>query len=227
MFIGHFAVAFGAKRWTPYVSLGMLFLAAQFADLLWPNLVLMHVERVDLKPGITTVTPLDFVSYPYSHSLLGLAIWGVLIAILYRTIRKKSWNSSVVLAILVLSHWILDWATHRPDMPLTFSGTTKVGLGMWNSLPLTLFVETAMLIAGIFIYVRTTAALDRIGKIAFVTFATFLYAIYLMNLFGPLPPSTTAVAWSAEAMWLLILWGWWFDQHRINRQDTRAAHHFK
>ena len=221
MFIGHFAVGFGAKRWAPAVSLGMLFFASQFADLLWPNLVLAHIEHVDLKPGATVVTPLDFVSYPYSHSLLGLAIWGALIGILYRTIRKRSWKTAFILMIAVISHWVLDWVTHRPDMPITLSGATKVGLGMWNSLPLTLVIESAMFIIGIFLYAQSTTALDRTGKFAFVLLAAFLYLFYLLALFGPLPPNTTAIAWSGEAMWLLILWAWWADKHRLNRQDAK------
>ena len=63
MFIGHFGVGFGAKRFAPAVSLGTLFLAAQFADLLWPTLLLLGVEEVRIDPGITVVTPLDFVHY--------------------------------------------------------------------------------------------------------------------------------------------------------------------
>ena len=221
MFIGHFAVGFGAKRWAPAVSLGMLFFSAQFADLLWPNLVLAKVEQVELKPGITVVTPLDFVSYPYSHSLLALILWAALIGILYRTIRKKSWRTAFVLMIAVVSHWVLDWITHRPDMPLSIFGTTKVGLGMWNSLPLTFIVESAMFIAGIILYARNTTAVDRIGSMAFVGLAVFLYIIYLMDLFGPLPPGVEAIAWTGQAMWLLVIWAWWMDKHRLNRQDAK------
>ena len=78
MFIGHFAVALGAKKVAPAVSLGTMFLAAQLADLLWPTFVLLGIERVEIAPGATAVTPLDFVSYPYSHSLLALALWSTL-----------------------------------------------------------------------------------------------------------------------------------------------------
>jgi hypothetical protein len=220
MFIGHFAVGFGTKRWLPSVSLGMLFFAAQFADILWPNLVLTGIERVELKPGITVVTPLDFVRYPYSHSLLALTIWGLLIGILYTAIRKKSWKTAVVLMVVVISHWILDWAAHRPDMPLTLTGTTRVGLGMWSSRPLTLIVESAMFAVGVFIYSRTTSAKDRKGRIGFLSLALFLYIVYLLNLFGPIPPNVSSVAWTAQAIWLLVIWGWWIDRHRTVRQSA-------
>ena len=84
MFIGHYALAFGAKRYAPSVSLGTLFLACQFADLLWPTLVVLGIERVEVDPGNTAVTPLNFVSYPYSHSMVMLVIWSALFALVYR-----------------------------------------------------------------------------------------------------------------------------------------------
>ena len=69
MFIGHFGLGLASKRITPSVSLGALFLGCQFADLLWPTLVLAGAESFTIRPGIIAVTPLDFAHYPYSHSL--------------------------------------------------------------------------------------------------------------------------------------------------------------
>src|SRR4051794_13490518 len=117
MFIGHFALGFAAKRAVPRVSLAMLFVAAQFADLLWPALVLAGFEQVRIDPGNTAFTPLAFVSYPLSHSLLTLVVWGLLLGSIYRGIAGGR-RSVVVLGVLVVSHWVLDWLTHRPDMPL-------------------------------------------------------------------------------------------------------------
>lgn len=131
MFIGHFALGFAAKRAAPRISLGILFAAAQFADLLWPVLLVFGIEQVRIAPGNTAFTPLDFVNYPVSHSLLMLLIWGLLFGMLYKT---------PVLVGLVVSHWILDFVTHRPDMPL-YPGGPKLGLGLWNSVPATVAVE--------------------------------------------------------------------------------------
>src|SRR3954465_12960459 len=128
MFIGHFALGFAAKRATPRISLAMLFLAAQFADVLWPVLVGLGFEQVRIDPGNTAFTPLDFVSYPYSHSLLALVIWGVVVGGAYRGIpggRRTFW----VLSALVISHWLLDYITHRADLPL-YPGSRKYGLGL-------------------------------------------------------------------------------------------------
>src|SRR5437899_1454997 len=119
MFLGHFGLGLAAKRAAPAVSLGALFAAAQFADLLWPTLVLLGVEQVRVQPGITAVTPLDFVSYPYSHSLLMLCVWGAAFGGIYVALRRARPKVGVILALLVVSHWFLDLVVHRRDMPIT------------------------------------------------------------------------------------------------------------
>jgi hypothetical protein len=212
MFIGHFAVALAAKRAAPAVSLGTLFLAAQLADLLWPTFVLLGLEHVAIRPGATVVTPLEFISYPYSHSLLALAGWGVLAGALNFALRRSRVGAWAVAAV-VLSHWILDAASHQPDMPLAF-GATRVGLGLWNSRPATVIVEGALFVAGIAIYLKTTRARDRAGRIGLWALLAFLAAIAAANLVSPPPPSVAAVAWTAQAMWLLVAWGYWVDRHR-------------
>lgn len=217
MFLGHFAVAMAAKRAEPRVSLGTWFIAAQLADLLWPILVLLGVERVEVVPGITVVTPLDFVSYPWSHSLLMLATWGVLLGLIYAGRGERGLAGSL-LAVLVLSHWILDVVSHRPDMPLAPGGGPKVGFGLWNSRPATLAVELGLMALGVAIYARTTAPRDRTGTWALWSLVGFLLAIYLGSVFGPPPPSSKAVAWTGVAMWLLIAWGYWIDRHRRPRE---------
>lgn len=217
MFIGHFAVGFGVKRAVPSVSLGSLFLACQLADLLWPNFVLLGLERFEIDPGNTAFTPLDFVSYPYSHSLVALLGWGLAFAVLYRLVRRGTWAAALTLIAVVLSHWILDVVSHRPDMPITLRGPERLGLGLWNSVPATLAVELALLAIGVALYLRATVARDRTGSIALWSLVGFLLVINFANLFGPPPPSVMAVAWSAQAVWLLVAWGYWIDRHRQPR----------
>jgi hypothetical protein len=217
MFIGHFAVGFGAKRMVPAVSLGSLFLACELADLLWPNFVLLGLERFEIDPGNTAVTPLDFVSYPYSHSLVALLGWGLAFAVLYRLVRRGTWAAALTLAAVVLSHWVLDVVSHRPDMPVTLHGPERLGLGLWNSVPATLAVELAFLAIGVFLYHRATAPRDRTGSIALWSLVVFLLVITVANLVSPPPPSATAVAWTAQAVWLLVAWGYWIDRHRQPR----------
>ena len=163
MFIGHFGVGFAAKRWAPRASLGTLFLAAQFIDLLWPTLLLLGVERVAIAPGNTVVTPLDFEHYPFSHSLLAVAGWAALLAGASLALGKGR-RVAGALAALVISHWLLDALTHRPDLPLAPLGDARVGLGLWNSLPATLFVEMALFCAGVWLYARATRARNATGR---------------------------------------------------------------
>ena len=213
MFIGHFALGFAAKRAAPRLSLAALFAAAQLADLIWPFLVAAGVEQVRIQPGITAFTPLDFISYPYSHSLLALVLWGLLFggacAVVVRDRRVM-----LVVAALVVSHWVLDGITHRPDMPL-YPGGPNAGLGLWNSIPGTIAVEVAMFAVGVWMYAQATRPRDAIGRRAFAAFVGFLLAAYFGSM-GPPPPGIAAIVVAAIAGAAVILvWAWWFDRHRV------------
>lgn len=219
MFLGHFALGLAGKRIAPAVSLGSLFFATQFADLLWPTLVLAGVERVEIRPGLTAVNPLDFVDYPWSHSLLLLSAWGLLVALGYRLLRGRAATvlGAATLGGLVVSHWLLDFLTHRPDLPLAPGAAARVGLGLWGSLPLSLALELALLAVGVWLYRRATVARDRTGEWAFWALVVVLAALQLANYFGPPPPDARTVALSAQALWLVVLWGAWIDRHRTAR----------
>jgi FtsH-binding integral membrane protein len=213
MFLGHFGVAFSAKKIAPSVSLGTLFLAAQFVDLLWPAFLLLGIERVAIVPDITSVTPLDFEHYPYSHSLLMVFVWAVAFALVYH-ITRRSHRGAIVVGIVVVSHWFLDLLVHRPDLPLYPGSSPLMGIGLWDSLAATLALEIAIFGGGLWLYLRTTRARDAIGHWALWGLVAFLLVIYSANAFGPPPPSVGAIAWAGNAMWLLIVWGYWIDRHR-------------
>ena len=211
MFIGHFGLGFAAKRAAPGVSLAVLFLAAQFADALWPFLVAAGVEQVRIDPGNTAVTPLDFVSYPWSHSLLMLAVWAVLLGWIFRTADRRAFT---VIAALVLSHWVLDFVTHVPDMPL-YPGGPEVGLGLWRSMPLTAAVELPLYLAGVWMYARATRGRGAKGRWGFASLWIGLLLLHVVNLIGPPPPSITAIWAGGIAGFLVIMaWSWWVDRHR-------------
>ena len=212
MFIGHFALGYAAKRVAPRLSLAVLFAAAQLADLLWPILVGLGLEQVRIDPGNTVVTPLDFVSYPYSHSLVLLIVWGLIFGWLARRGDRRAF---VVVTALVVSHWVLDYATHRPDMPL-YPGGPKLGLGLWNSMAWTVAIEVSMYVAGLWVYLQATRARDATGRWASGALALVLLVTYAANLAGPPPPSVTAI-WIAGLAGgaVFCAWGWWADRHRV------------
>jgi hypothetical protein len=217
MFIGHYALAFAAKKTAPSVSLGTTFLACQFADLLWPTLLMLGLEAVEIDPGNTRVTPLNFVSYPYSHSLVMLVAWSALFALVYRFVR--GWNRAAILtvAILVFSHYVLDLITHRPDLPITLTGSRRLGLGLWNHPGSTLALELTLFIIGTAIYASVTRARDRAGKFGFSTLIVVLVAIYFAALYGPPPPDSQSIAVAGQLSWLLVALGYWVDRHRTER----------
>jgi hypothetical protein len=213
MFIGHFGLGFGAKRPARAVSLGTLFLAAQFLDLLWPTLLLLGIETVRIEPGNTPVTPLDFVSYPFSHSLLAVLGWSLAFGATHWLIRRRPLDS-VLLGCLVLSHWVLDFVTHRPDLQLAPGSSGHFGLGLWYSRPATLAVEFTLLAVGALAYSSATRARDKAGRYGYIALLVFLAAAYLMAVFGPPPPSVSALGWGGQSVWLLVAWGYWLDRHR-------------
>lgn len=218
MFLGHFALAFGAKKVAPAVSLGTFVLACQFADLLWPTLVVLGLEVVQVDPGNTLVTPLNFVSYPYSHSLVMLLVWSALFAVVYRFTRGSRPAAMATIAALVFSHYVLDVIAHRPDMPVTINGDTKLGLGLWNHPGATLAVESLLFITGATLYNMATRPKDRVGQYGLWAFMAFLVAIYFAALYGPPPPNAAAVATAGHLSWLFVIWAYWIDRHRTARR---------
>jgi uncharacterized membrane protein len=213
MFLGHFGVGLATKPLQPRVSLGTLFLAAQLADLLWPTLLLLDVERVEIRPGLLAASPFDFVYYPFSHSLLAQVVLGLALGLTYGLVRRN-WRGALLVGLLVPSHWLLDLVMHRPDLPLYFGASPKEGLGLWHSLPATLAIELGFLAVGLWVYVRYTRPRNRTGRFALWGLAVFLVLVYLGSELGPPPASVPALAWSSQMLWLIVALGYWVDANR-------------
>ena len=214
MFIGHIAVAFGVKRAAPEVGLGAAIVAVSFLDLVWPVLVAAGIEEVRIAPGTMAASPFDFVSYPYSHSLVMTLAWAGLFAWVYRW-RGGSMRGAWWLGLAVASHWFLDLITHRPDLPLAPGLDARYGLGLWNSVAGTLAVEGSMFAAGLWLYLSATRARDRIGVWGLWGLVALLLVSYVAATFGPPPPTVTAVAIAdIVGTTLTVVWAYWVDRHR-------------
>lgn len=216
MFVGHFGVGLAAKKVDNKPSLGTMFFAAQFIDLLWPLFLILGIEKVKVESGITAVTPLNFIFYPFTHSLLAVIVWGVLFGLVYFYI-KRNFQSALVLGALVISHWVLDLIVHKPDLPLFFGEGVKVGLGLWYSIIGTILFEGFIFLGGIYLYYSSSVAKNRTGEISFWSLVIFLSVVYLLNIFGPRPPEEDAIGYIGLSQWLIIAWGYWIDRNRIRK----------
>lgn len=212
MFLGHYGVALAAKRLAPDASLGTSVLAAQWADLLWPLLLVVGLEHVRIVPGLMAASPMDFVDYPISHSLLTVLAWGALVGGVYWAFKRRS-RGAVVIAGLVVSHWVLDAVVHRPDLPLWPGSDVLVGGSLWQSVPVTVVLELAILGAGLAVYTRSTRPRDAVGRWGLRVMMLVLVAFFLSSFAAP-PPSVDALAYGGLTLWLFVPWAAWVDRHR-------------
>jgi hypothetical protein len=218
VFIGHFAVGFAAKRAAPRASLGTYVAAATFLDILWPVFLLLGIETVRIAPGIVPACPFDFVSYPWSHSLLMAVVWSGVFGGAHYLIRRDR-TTARMLGAVVFSHWVLDWVTHQPDLPLAPGLPFKTGLGLWSSIPATVGVEGTLFLAAAWWYERGTDSLDRAGQWIWYTLIAALLILYGAS-FGPTPApgQERLVAVGTILTWLFIPWSAWADRHRVARR---------
>jgi len=178
------------------------------------NSPIAGIERVRISPGITSFSPLNFEYYPITHSLLGITVLGIVLAVIYFGVTRSRAGAWVV-GVLAVSHWFLDAIVHRPDLPLAPGSETRIGFGLWNSIPATIALELALYTAGIYVYLRSTTRRDGIGRYGFWTLALLLLLIFLGDAFGPPPPNERVLAVFGLAGWLVVLWAYWVDAHRM------------
>lgn len=213
MFIGHIATAFAAKKLDARPSLGTYVFAATLPDLLFSALLVAGVETVEVAPGHTAMMPMAFPHYPYSHSLVGTLIGGLLLAAIYWAWRRRA-SAAAILLGLVAGHWVLDVVSHVPDMPIGFTGPV-LGLGLWRSVAATFAVEGLLFVLGAALYLSATRARDGVGSWALVVFLGLLVVTYVSGPFSPPPPSTGAIAIvNNVACWIVVVWASWIDHHR-------------
>jgi hypothetical protein len=198
MFLGHYGVAFALKRAEPKLSLGTLFVAVQLPDLLWGIFVLLGWEHARIVPGYTAITPLEFLDYPISHSLVGVIAWSIVAAGLYYSWptrdTSRHWQAAAMVGLAVFSHYPLDVLVHVADLPLIGNSSAKLGLGLWNDPMATLAAEAVVFAGGLALYLarRSHRHPVRIGRILVVVL--LLAGTYLASVYGPPPPSMTVVA---------------------------------
>lgn len=218
MFIGHYAVGLASKRFAPRSSLGALIAAPILLDLIWPVFLLRGWEQVAIVPNGNPFLRLQFYFYPISHGLVAVIGWATLYAAIYFGMTRYV-EGTVVIWMGVVSHWLLDYVVHTPDLPLA-AGSRLLGLGLWNHRWITIAIEVTLFAVAVWIYQRETRPKDKVGLYAFLGFVAALLLAYAAVAFGPAPGSVKKLAGFTLLIWIAIPWAWWFDNHR----ELRSPH---
>jgi len=208
MFYGHIGVALASKPLAPKASVGVLLIAATTIDLLCGVFTAIGLESVDTTTGISSI--------PWSHGLFMSVVWSVM-AFLITYLITRNGKMSIVLGLLVFSHWILDFISHPmgmgktlpKDLPLFFNNSLKVGLGLYNSMVAALISEFGLLAAGIFLYLKTTSAKDQTGKWSILVLIIFL-ALFPLTMYLP----SMVLPYTVFLLLFMLPIGTWIDRHR-------------
>ncbi|MFQ5581415.1 MAG: hypothetical protein ACE5F3_02165 [Mariprofundaceae bacterium] len=217
MFVGHYAASLALKNVEKKASLGLLFLAVQFVDILFFPFVLLGIERINVVENFTQSTHFELEYMPYTHSMLASFLWAGFIYAVYRIVPLRNKPVALVMGIAVLSHWFLDLIVHTPDLPLWSDASPKLGLGLWNNAIATYAFEAVLLVTGLWLYLRSTTATSFIGKYGMGVFVVILLLINAVNIFGPpFGDSKESLAISALAMYFLFAGvAHWLDGKRF------------
>ncbi|MGH7591774.1 MAG: hypothetical protein ACREL2_10085 [Gemmatimonadales bacterium] len=211
MFVGHYGVSFAIKRWEPKIPLWLLFVAAQFLDILWAPFVLLGIEKVRVVPGFMPASPLDLYYIPYSHGLLTALFWSVLFYAVVRYITCREWpvRAPILLGVAVFSHWVLDFITHGHDLPL-WGDQDKVGLGLWNHPTASALAEAGVLLGGIWL-----SGMAKGGRWRWWVFAAVLLAVQFGGDLGPPPSSPVVIGISGLLIYVVLATAaWWLERWR-------------
>jgi membrane-bound metal-dependent hydrolase YbcI (DUF457 family) len=213
MFVGHLGVGLIGRRIEPKISLGTWMLAALLADLILFPLLIAGIEGFGRQPGdgLNRMVGQHIV---YSHSLLMDGIWAALFAAAYY-LRRRYPRGAWLLFAAVLSHWLLDFVSHRPDMPLAPGVRQTFGLGLWNSIPATLAAEGGFWLLAIIVYVRATHAVKPAGVYVFSIGAAFLTLTWYGNITAGMDPNPVKAGIGGLIFFsLIVAWAYWVNRLR-------------
>lgn len=216
MFVGHYAASLALKKFERRASLGVLFLAVQFVDILFFPFVLLGIERMNIVENFTQSTHFELEYMPYTHSLLAFVLWSAAAYAVFRWIVVKKHAVAVVVALAVFSHWLLDVLVHTPDLPLWSDTSTKLGFGLWNNAIATYALEAGLLLIGLWLYLRSTKAGTAVGKYGMTVFVGFLLLVNIANIFGPpMVDSNLGIAvFALTSYFLFAAAAFWLDRKR-------------
>ena len=216
MFVGHYAASLALKKFEKRASLGVLFLAVQFVDIVFFPFVLLGIERVNIVENFTQSTHFELEYMPYTHSLLGSIFWAGLAYAVFRWVIVRKNSVALVVALAVFSHWLLDLIVHTPDLPIWNDESLKFGFGLWNSAIATYALEAVLLVSALWLYLRSTSATTAVGRYGMSVFVVVLLLVNIVNIFGPLQgDSKVGLAITAlTSYFLFAAVAFWLDERR-------------
>ncbi|HET9726716.1 MAG TPA: hypothetical protein VFP28_07345 [Gemmatimonadales bacterium] len=217
MFLGHYGVALALKRKEPKVSLGTLFVACELVDVLWGAFLVLGWEHVRILPDENPLLVLQFYDYPITHSLVGALAWSIAAAAVYYSWptrdTSRHWQATVLVGAAVASHWLLDLVVHIPDLPIAGNDSSKLGLGLWRHLGISVALELLLLAAGVALYVRGRSRRHPVRPVRLAVVVVLLVGMYAASLLGPPPPSVMAIGLGDIGFLLFMgLAGAWADR---------------
>jgi membrane-bound metal-dependent hydrolase YbcI (DUF457 family) len=158
--------------------------ASQLVDIGWSGFIIADIEHARVDPSLPGST-LVLYDMPWTHSLPMALVWSVGAALLVRLLLRLPMWASAVVGLTVVSHWILDWLVHRPDLALWPGGPT-VGLGLWNYPVPEQALEIGLLAVCGAAWVASRKQLGRLAWPA-IAFVGFLVALQIVAMLSPQP----------------------------------------
>jgi uncharacterized membrane protein len=200
MFAGHVGAGLAIGHAQERVNIGLFVAAALLLDMVLWLFVLLGWESVAIPVNFASTHQVEYV-FPYSHGLAASAFWSVLAASGAWAACARLGPARTRLALLIaaaaFSHWLLDLLVHRPELPLAGATSPTVGLGLWQHMPVAIGAEAAIVMFGIFLFMRRNR-LSRARSVAIVvlSLATLAFTVAGTTL-APPPPSDVAMAGSS------------------------------
>ena len=207
MFAGHIGAALAIGRAERRVNVGALILAALLLDLVLWLLVLLGLESVTIPADFPKTHQAQF-AFPYSHSLLASLGWsalaGVATYLWYPRLEPTRARAALLVAAAVFSHWLLDALVHTPELPIAGAASLKVGLGLWQVMPVALALEAGITVAGLYLFV-SGAAVSRGARLGLGLLSLVVLSLTVAGMTAaPAPPSAVALAASSLVTLLVI-----------------------
>jgi uncharacterized membrane protein len=150
---------------------------------------------------------------------LATLLWAAIIALVFLITPVKSSLSkskiALVMSTAVISHFLLDFIVHNPDLDILGNGAYKIGLGLWNYTYISYAVESILLLAGLGVYLKSTKSSTLARKYGMPLLIIILLIVGAVATFMPAPSSMLSGTIMLVTIYLVaIAAAFWLDRKR-------------